>query len=442
MLGSRPEVIKLVPVILAFQQAEDFQTRVVLTGQQRGMVSQVMDLFVLNSYHDLALKASKQITCAVLNGLREEFDKHRPDLVLVQGNTTIAFAWALAAFYEQITVGHVEAGLRPHRQHHGSLPGGGGGRHRYGYRYPQCRHPAGGLAASGQQGGLRGDGPRPQPLRRRSGQRPDCGCRPPLPYRAPSLSAEIMSTKETQKRHLVTGGAGFIGSRTCLTLLKKGYNVTVIDNFPNCLPGILRRVQKLADLSLSNQLHTVKGNIRCDEIVNRSFLHGIDAVIHFAGLKLIGESVDKPLNCLDVNINGILQLLKAMQERKSRTLVFSSSAALYGVSDIVPLQETASINPINPYSEIKSAAKNMLADLHESEARWRKSLFPYCNPLGAHPSCNIGENLDRIPYNLFPLLGQVALGKRKTLQIFGEYCSTHDGKDQQLSLNTLNLLPS
>ena len=248
-----------------------------------------------------------------------------------------------------------------------------------------------------------------------------------------------MSTKETQKRLLVTGGAGFIGSHTCLTLLKNGYNVIVLDNFSNSSPESLGRVQKLAELSLGNQLRIIEGDIRCQESLNRTFSHGIDAVIHFAGLKSIGESVDQPLKYWDVNVNGTLQLIKVMQDRQCRTLVFSSSATLYGVPDNVPIQETVPINPINPYGETKAAVETMLADLHESEAGWRIARLRYFNPVGAHPSGIIGENPNGTPNNLFPILSQVALGKRKALQIFGGDWPTHDGTGVRDYIHVMDL---
>ena len=187
---------------------------------------------------------------------------------------------------------------------------------------------------------------------------------------------------------LITGGAGFIGSHTCLVLLEAGHSLVVLDNFTNSSPESLRRVQELAGSEAAGQLTVVEGDIRSAADLDRAFAAApgggpMKAVIHFAGLKAVGESVREPLRYWDVNLVGSRQLLAAMQAHDCRTLVFSSSATLYGYPEVVPIPETARIQPINPYGHSKAAVEQLLADLAASEPGWRIARLRYFNPDGS-----------------------------------------------------------
>jgi UDP-glucose 4-epimerase len=166
---------------------------------------------------------------------------------------------------------------------------------------------------------------------------------------------------------LITGGAGFIGSHTCLVLLEAGHDLVVLDNFQNSSPESLRRVQVLAGEAAAQRLAVQEGDIRSTTDLERAFRGGVDAVIHFAGLKAVGESVSDPLSYWDVNVTGSRQLLGQMQAHNCRTIVFSSSATLYGLPETVPINEQAPVQPINPYGHTKAAVEQMLADVAASE---------------------------------------------------------------------------
>ena len=227
---------------------------------------------------------------------------------------------------------------------------------------------------------------------------------------------------------LITGGAGFIGSHTCLVLLEAGHSLVVLDSFANSSPESLRRVAELAGPGAAGRLEVVEGDIRSAADLARAFSLGpIDGVIHFAGLKAVGESVAEPLRYWDVNLSGSRCLLTAMAAHGCRTLVFSSSATLYGYPDTVPISESAPIRPINPYGHTKAAVEQMLRDVAASEPGWRIASLRYFNPVGAHPSGRIGEDPSGIPNNLFPFITQVAVGRRERLQVFGGDWPTADG---------------
>ena len=206
---------------------------------------------------------------------------------------------------------------------------------------------------------------------------------------------------------LITGGAGFIGSHTCLVLLQAGHRLVVLDDFSNSSPIALERVGELAEAEAAARLTVLQGDIRNRIQLDQAFARSsaqIDAVIHFAGLKAVGESVQQPLRYWDVNVNGSRCLFEAMDAYGCHTLVFSSSATLYGYPDTVPIPETAPIAPINPYGHTKAAVEQMLADLQWSAPdRWRIACLRYFNPVGAHPSGRIGEVPRGIPNNLFPV---------------------------------------
>lgn len=242
---------------------------------------------------------------------------------------------------------------------------------------------------------------------------------------------------------LITGGAGFIGSHSCLVLLEAGHNLVVLDNFDNSSPESLKRVLELAGPSAADRLQLVEGDIRSAADLERAFAapagRPITAVVHFAGLKAVGESLREPLRYWDVNLSGSRQLLEAMQAHGCRSLVFSSSATLYGMPELVPIPESAPIQPINPYGHSKAAVEQLLDDLAASEACWRIARLRYFNPVGAHPSGRIGEDPRGIPNNLFPFVSQVAVGRRDCLQVFGGDWPTPDGSGIRDYIHVMDL---
>ena len=243
---------------------------------------------------------------------------------------------------------------------------------------------------------------------------------------------------------LITGGAGFIGSHTCLVLLDAGHHLVVLDNFANSSPESLRRVLELTEPESGDRLNVVEGDIRDPEALKRAFAAApcdqpIEAVIHFAGLKAVGESMQQPLRYWDVNVCGSRQLLSVIQAQGCRTLVFSSSATLYGIPEQVPIPETARVQPINPYGHSKAAVERMLLDLADSEPGWRIACLRYFNPVGAHPNGRIGEDPSGIPNNLFPFVSQVAVGKREKLQVFGGDWPTSDGSGVRDYIHVMDL---
>ena len=243
---------------------------------------------------------------------------------------------------------------------------------------------------------------------------------------------------------LITGGAGFIGSHSCLVLLEAGHNLVVLDNFDNSSRESLKRVLELAGPSAAGRLEVVEGDIRSAGDLERSFKETpagrpITAVVHFAGLKAVGESVREPLRYWDVNLCGSRQLLQVMQAHGCRNLVFSSSATLYGMPELVPIPESAPIQPINPYAHSKAAVEQLLTDLVASEPGWRIARLRYFNPVGAHPSGRIGEDPRGIPNNLFPFVSQVAVGRRDCLQVFGGDWPTPDGSGIRDYIHVMDL---
>jgi UDP-glucose 4-epimerase len=227
------------------------------------------------------------------------------------------------------------------------------------------------------------------------------------------------------KRILVTGGAGYIGSHTCVELLNAGFDdVVVVDNLDNSTTESLRRVTELTGKKV--EFHRVN---LCDEPALAKLFAGrrFDAVIHFAGLKAVGESNEIPLRYYDNNITGTLVLLKLMREHGCFELVFSSSATVYGQPKEVPVTEEASLYATNPYGRTKLFIEEILRDLCASDKRWRVVLLRYFNPIGAHPSGRIGEDPQGIPNNLMPYVMQVAVGRRERLQVFGDDYQTPDG---------------
>ena len=223
---------------------------------------------------------------------------------------------------------------------------------------------------------------------------------------------------------LVTGGAGYIGSHTCVELLNAGQQVTVFDNFSNSQPEALARVEGIT----GKKLQLMEGDIRDRGALRQLFdQHRVNAVIHFAGLKAVGESVEKPLLYYDNNIGGSIVLFEAMAEAKVKSIVFSSSATVYGDPARVPITEDFPLSATNPYGRSKLFIEEMLRDIAKSDPEWSVSLLRYFNPVGAHESGQIGEDPRGIPNNLMPYIAQVAVGMRPYLNIFGGDYPTPDG---------------
>ena len=222
----------------------------------------------------------------------------------------------------------------------------------------------------------------------------------------------------------VTGGAGYIGSHTVVELLDAGCDVTVFDNFCNSHPESLARVERIT----GKKLHLMRGDIR-DRAALLAALResGASAVMHFAGLKAVGESVSRPLAYYDNNVVGTLRLLEAMGECGVKTLVFSSSATVYGDPQRLPLTEDHPLSATNPYGQTKLTIEEMLRDLHRSDGSWKIGILRYFNPVGAHAGGLIGEDPQGIPNNLLPVVAQVAVGRRACLNVWGNDYSTPDG---------------
>ena len=223
---------------------------------------------------------------------------------------------------------------------------------------------------------------------------------------------------------LVTGGAGYIGTHTCIKLLEAGYKVIVLDNFSNSSPEALRRVEEISGKSLAY----IAGDINDAALLNEIFdAHTIDAVIHFAGLKAVGESVAQPMRYYRNNVSGTVVLCEAMQRAGVKNIVFSSSATVYGDPVSLPIREDFPTSATNPYGRSKLMIEEMLGDLHVADPSWNIALLRYFNPVGAHPSGLIGEDPSDIPNNLMPYIAQVAVGRREQLSVFGGDYSTPDG---------------
>ena len=224
---------------------------------------------------------------------------------------------------------------------------------------------------------------------------------------------------------LVTGGAGFIGSHTVVELLQAGYEVVIIDNFSNSSPLVLSRIEGIT----GKRPLLIEGDIRDRALLDDVFKqHEIDAVVHFAGLKAVGESVQKPLEYYDNNVSGSVVLFEAMRDAGVKRLVFSSSATVYGDPEEIPISENCPIGvPTNPYGMSKLMVERILQDLVVAEADFSVALLRYFNPIGAHESGLIGENPSGIPNNLLPYVTQVAIGKLEKLSVFGSDYPTVDG---------------
>jgi len=225
---------------------------------------------------------------------------------------------------------------------------------------------------------------------------------------------------------LVTGGAGYIGSHTCLELLEQGHEITVVDNLSNSTSESLRRVEGLTGKKIRLEIVDLRNKEQLHPVFAEA-VPAIDAVIHFAGLKAVGESVEKPLLYYHNNIAGTLCLCEVMNAHGVHNIIFSSSATVYGDPETVPITENFPLSCTNPYGRTKLMIEEILADLGTADPDFNAILLRYFNPVGAHPSGHIGEDPAGIPNNLTPYITQVAVGKLECLSVFGSDYPTHDG---------------
>ena len=225
-------------------------------------------------------------------------------------------------------------------------------------------------------------------------------------------------------RILVTGGAGYIGSHTCIELIKAGHAVVVVDNLLNASLESLKRLEKLADSNIPFHKVDVRDKVALTKVFEQYLF---DGVIHFAGLKAVGESVERPIEYYDTNVGGTLILADVMREFDCKTVIFSSSATVYGDPHTVPVKEGFPLSVTNPYARSKLMVEEFLQDVFVADDSWRIALLRYFNPAGAHKSGLIGEDPNDIPNNLIPYISQVAVGKLEKLSIFGGDYATPDG---------------
>lgn len=236
---------------------------------------------------------------------------------------------------------------------------------------------------------------------------------------------------------LVTGGAGFIGSHAAVELLENGYEIVVVDNLSNSNIESLNRVKELT----GKEFPFYEIDLLDQDSLEQVFAEQkIDAVMHFAGLKAVGESVEKPMHYYHNNLTGTLILTSVMKKYDVKKIVFSSSATVYGNPDRVPIDESFPLSATNPYGRSKLMIEEILRDVHVSDSSWRIAILRYFNPIGAHKSGRIGENPTGIPNNLMPYITQVAIGKREMLQVFGDDYNTEDGTGVRDYIHVVDLV--
>lgn len=223
---------------------------------------------------------------------------------------------------------------------------------------------------------------------------------------------------------LVAGGAGYIGSHTCIELIAAGYDVVVLDNLQNSSLNVLARIEKISKIKISFENVDLRDIYALEKVFKK---HQITAVIHFAGLKAVNESINKPIDYYDNNITGTITLCKVMNQFNVKQIIFSSSAVVYGNPKTVPIKEDFPLVTFNPYGQSKLMTEQILNDVFISDNEWKIALLRYFNPVGAHKSGLIGEAPDGVPSNLMPYLSQVAVGKRDKLHVFGGDYNTKDG---------------
>lgn len=236
---------------------------------------------------------------------------------------------------------------------------------------------------------------------------------------------------------LVTGGMGYIGSHTCIQMIEAGMQPIIVDNLCNSKATVLARVEKLSGV----QPLFYQGDIRDRELLKRIFSeHEIDSVIHFAGLKAVGESVAKPLEYYDNNVHGSLVLAEVMRDAGVKSIVFSSSATVYGDPEEIPIKETTAVGATtNPYGRSKYMVEECFRDMQHADPEWSVTLLRYFNPVGSHPSGDLGEDPQGIPNNLMPFIAQVAVGRREQLSVFGDDYPTVDGTGVRDYIHVMDL---
>lgn len=236
---------------------------------------------------------------------------------------------------------------------------------------------------------------------------------------------------------LVTGGLGYIGSHTCVQMIQQGMQPIILDNLHNANLEVLNRIEAIT----GTKPVFYQGDVRDSQILDTIFAnHQIHSVIHFAGLKAVGESVEKPIEYYDVNVNGTLVLVESMKKAGVKSLIFSSSATVYGEPEHIPLTEEASVGNTNsPYGTSKYMVERILTDLNIADSEWSISLLRYFNPVGAHNSGLMGEDPNGIPNNLTPFIAQVAVGRRKKLAVFGGDYPTKDGTGVRDYIHVMDL---
>ena len=235
---------------------------------------------------------------------------------------------------------------------------------------------------------------------------------------------------------LVTGGMGYIGSHTCIQMIEAGMTPVILDNLYNSKPTVLERIEKVSGVKPA----FIEADIRDKAaLVDVMQVHNIEAVIHFAGLKAVGESVEKPLEYYDNNVNGTLVLVDAMREAGVKSIVFSSSATVYGDPASVPIMENFPTSATNPYGRSKLMVEECLTDFQKANPDWSITLLRYFNPVGSHPTGELGEDPQGIPNNLMPFVSQVAVGRREFLSVFGSDYSTKDGTGVRDYIHVMDL---
>ncbi len=238
------------------------------------------------------------------------------------------------------------------------------------------------------------------------------------------------------KNILITGGAGYIGAHTCVALCEAGYTPIILDNFCNSTLSVIQQIEVLT----KKPIHVIQGDIRDEALLQKVFAdHTYEAVIHFAGLKAVAESVAVPLKYYDINVGGSLSLLHAMGKANVKKFIFSSSAAVYGACDELPIKEHAPCVPANPYGRTKLIIEKVLKDLVQADGAWSIVCLRYFNPVGAHPSGLIGEKPQGVPSNLMPYLTQTAAGLRQELSVFGSDYPTKDGSAVRDYIHVMDL---
>ena len=245
---------------------------------------------------------------------------------------------------------------------------------------------------------------------------------------------------------LVTGGVGYIGSHTCIELLELGHKVLVLDNLSNSKLNVLHKVSKIVNIRLNtnkdkeHDFSFIQIDMRDKESLKRVFaMNRVDAVIHFAGLKSVNESIEKPTKYYENNVIGSINLFEVMKQFNCKTIVFSSSATVYGDSHKIPIKESFPLSPTNPYGKSKVAIEELLQNLFKSDNGWHIGILRYFNPVGAHKSKLIGEDPTGIPNNLMPYIMKVASGQLKTLSVFGDDYDTHDGTGVRDYIHVIDL---